>query len=135
MRRIPAPEATLREAPLHAPTAHVDLWGYPARPAHLQIHVSSLGARLIRTVSALLLWASSTALTFVLTFDPFLVSFPLTIGAWGTWRSWRGRFRIHSFEAGCPRCGQPLELRPGSRIDLPCSLVCFRCHFEPELRW
>ena len=119
--------------PTLAPSARIVLFGYPSNPAHLEVIAYPGWARLVRTAGAVAVWFASTALAVVLTFDPFIASFPFAIGAWTTYRNWRGRYRVQAFHAACPRCARALEVKPGSKIDLPHSLVCYGCHFEPEL--
>src|SRR5690606_29740307 len=42
-------------------------------------------------------------------------------------------YRVRSFAGICPRCGSPLSLGVDRVIDLPHTLTCFHCHFEPRL--
>jgi hypothetical protein len=124
--------ATMR-IPILRPPARIHLFGHPSKPAHLEVAVYPGWARLARTIGFLLAWIVGSTLTLVFTFDPFVASFPFTIGGWLVYRSWRGRYRVHAFRGACPRCDQQLAVPPGSKIDLPYSLVCYQCHFEPEL--
>ncbi len=114
-------------------TARIHLFGHPSKTAHLQLAVYPGWARIGRTLGFFFGWIASTALTLIFTLDPFVASLPFTVGAWLVYRSWRGRYRVHEFRGACPRCDQQLAVPPGSKIDLPCSLVCYGCHFEPEL--
>lgn len=109
------------------------LRGHAPAEAELAAERFSVWARLLRTAGACLAWLGSTALTLVLTFDPFVASFPFVLGGAFTYRSWRGRYRVLRFRGACPRCGGDLELPPGSRIRFPHPLVCYGCHHEPEL--
>ena len=116
-----------------ARSARIELFGHPPRPAHLEIVVYPRWARVARTVGFVMLWVGSTALTLVLTFDPFIASFPFLIGAWLVYNSWRGKYRVQAFRGSCPRCDEELKVEPGSKIRLPHAMVCYHCHFEPEL--
>ena len=113
--------------------ARITLFGHQSRPAHLEVVVYPAWARFARTAGYFLLWIVATILTLVFTFDPFVGSFPFVIGAWLVYRSWKGRYHVKFFRGACPRCDQDIPVRTGSKIDLPCSLVCYNCHFEPEL--
>jgi hypothetical protein len=120
--------------PVDRPTAWLVLAGHPDAPAHLGVvHYSRL-ARLYRTAWYAFLWIFSTIATFFVTiFDPFMTSMPLFVGAVMTYRSWRGRYRVTEFRGACPRCGQKLDLKTGSKIGTPHHLVCYHCHHEPDL--
>lgn len=115
------------------PTARIVLGGHPTLPARLVARRYPGWARLARTLAFAVLWVLSTAGTLAFTFDPFVASFPFVLGASFVYRSWKARFRVEEFQAACPRCGEELLLKPGSRIDLPHPLVCYACHHEPEL--
>lgn len=115
------------------PGARIVLGGHPSRPARLVARRYPGWARLARTLAFVVLWILSTAGTLVFTFDPFVASLPFLMGISFVYRSWRGRFRVEEFQAACPRCGEDLLLKPGSKIDLPHRLVCYSCHHEPEL--
>lgn len=118
----------------------VDGVGWIVLPGHRDVRAAvevvrySSGRRVWRTVLLAGVSVLATAAAFVVTiFDPFLSSIPLLVGATATWRSWKGRFRVTRFEGACPRCAEPIPLRPGSRIASPHPLVCYECHHEPEL--
>lgn len=120
--------------PAAQPTAWIILPGHPDAPAHLSVVRYSQLARLYRTTLYAFLWIGSTMVTFLITlFDPFMTAMPLFLGAVMTFKSWRGRFRVTAFEGACPRCHEPIQLKPGSKIGSPHHLVCYSCHHEPEL--
>ncbi|HEX2211638.1 MAG TPA: hypothetical protein VHG93_28380 [Longimicrobium sp.] len=119
-------------------TAQTPAWivlaGHPDAPAHVKVVGYSRVARLWRTTWYAFLWITSTIGTFFITiFDPFMTSMPLFVGAVMTYRSWRGRFRVMEFHGACPRCREPIDLKPGSKIGTPHHLVCYSCHHEPDL--
>jgi hypothetical protein len=57
----------------------------------------------------------------------------LGVGIYFARRTWKGEYVVTSFEGKCPRCGEPLELETGTRIQGRELLECFNCHREPEL--
>lgn len=114
--------------------AVVHLRGHAATPAHLDVERFPLLAWVARIVRYVVGWLGTTWLTLVLTFDPFVASFPFVIGMGLVYRTVRGRYRVNAFRGVCPRCSTELKLDPGSKIPLPYPLVCYACHHEPELR-
>ncbi|HLL46916.1 MAG TPA: hypothetical protein VK399_09395 [Longimicrobiaceae bacterium] len=126
---MPAGASTMNPVP----GARIVLGGHPSRPARLVARRYPGWARLARTLAFVVLWIASTLGTLVFTFDPFVASLPFLMGISFVYRSWKGRFRVEEFQAACPRCGEELKLKPGSKIDLPHPLVCYHCHHEPEL--
>lgn len=119
-------------SPAHAAVVH--LRGHTPTAAHLEVARFPAVAWIGRIVLHVLGWLVSTAATLLITFDPFIASFPLVIGLAMVYRSVRGRYRVDAFRGTCPRCAGELELKPGTRIPLPYPVVCYRCHHEPELR-
>jgi hypothetical protein len=113
--------------------ATVRLRGHQSRAAHLDIVSYPVWAWVCRLLALSVLWLGSTALTLLVTFDPFVASFPFVIGLGFVYRAWNARYRVNSFRGHCPRCENELTIRPGSKIDLPHPLVCYSCHHEPEL--
>ena len=114
--------------------AVIHLRGHTATPAYLEVTRFPRLAWIGRIVRYTLGWLGSTAATLVITFDPFVASFPFVIGMGLVYRTVRGRYRVAAFRGVCPRCTGELELKPGSKIPLPYPFVCYRCHHEPELR-
>lgn len=114
--------------------AVVHLRGHVATPAHLEVSRFPRLAWLARIARYAVGWLGTTWLTLVLTFDPFVASFPFVIGLGLVYRAVRGRYRVNAFHGVCPRCATTLELEPGTKIPLPYPLVCYSCHHEPELR-
>ena len=122
-----------RPAPAE-PTAWIILPGHPEVPAHLSVRRYSRLARLSRTIWYAFLWMISTLGTVVITMgDPFITGIPLFVGGVMTYKSWGGRFRVMEFHGACPRCHEPIALKPGSKIGSPHHLVCYHCHHEPDL--
>jgi hypothetical protein len=122
-----------RSAPAQ-PTAWIILPGHSDAPAHLSVERYSRLARLYRTIWYAFLWFGSTLGTVIVTIgDPFMTGIPLFVGAVLTYKSWGGRFRVTEFRGACPRCREPINLKPGSKIGSPHHLVCYHCHHEPDL--
>jgi hypothetical protein len=118
----------------HTPKATLWIWGHRRVEAHLEVERYPLWAWVARVAAFILAWALGTFLTLILTFDPFIATFPFVVGIGLVHRAFRGRYRVNAFSGTCPRCDNALDLKPGSKISLPHRLDCFRCHFEPELR-
>ncbi|MGK7312794.1 MAG: hypothetical protein ACN0LA_11205 [Candidatus Longimicrobiales bacterium M2_2A_002] len=57
----------------------------------------------------------------------------LAVGAYFAYREWTGEYIVHGFEGACPRCGEPLEIEPGTRVRGRQRVECYGCHREPEL--
>jgi hypothetical protein len=120
--------------PVEHPTAWIVLPGHPDAPAHLSVVRYSRLARIYRTLWYAFLWMTSTVGTLLVTIgDPFMTAMPLFVGGVMTYRSWGGRYRVTAFHGTCPRCTQPIKLKPGSKIGSPHHMVCYSCHHEPDL--
>jgi len=115
-------------------TAVIHLRGHGTTAAEVEITRYSPLVWLGRVLGYVAAWIGGTFATLVITFDPFVASFPLVIGLGYSYQAVRGRYRVDHFEGACPRCHEHIRVRPGSRIPIPHSLVCFNCHHEPELR-
>ena len=121
-------------SPTPSRAAWIILPGHRDVRAAVEVAEYPFWARVLRTVVLAGMWTAATVATFLVTiFDPFLSSIPLTVGAFTVYRSWRGRFRIGSFQGGCPRCNTALQLKPGARISSPHPLMCYSCHHEAQL--
>jgi hypothetical protein len=129
---FPLPE-TKRDA-MEGATAVVHLRGHGATSAEIQLTKYSLGSWVARILRYVFGWIAATLVTLVITFDPFVASFPFVIGLGFIYHTVRGRYHVHHFRGVCPRCGQEIEVRSGSKIPIPYGLDCFNCHHEPELR-
>ncbi|WP_420128840.1 hypothetical protein [Longimicrobium sp.] len=116
------------------PTAWIILPGHADAPAHLSVQRYSRLARLSRTMWYAFVWMiSSVGMLLVSIGDPFLTAIPFFTGAVLTYKTWGGRFRVMEFHGSCPRCQEPIQLKPGSKIGSPHHLVCYNCHHEPDL--
>lgn len=123
----------MRTAPVQRPPARTTLRAHPDAPARVEVVYRPLPGRLLRTGLALgFFWGIVPLVVWLPPHYPWpLLSF--AAGLWLAHRSLAGRFVVRSFSGLCPRCGRALRLDPGSLIDLPHTLTCFGCHFEPRL--
>ena len=115
-----------------APPVHLILRAYPPAPARLGLWQRPLAFRVLASVlSAALFWSVAPWSFWVPPHYPWPV---LCLGT-GTYLAiwFSRRYRVRWFSGLCPRCGKELELPGGTAINLPHSLTCFHCHFEPRL--
>lgn len=122
-----------RTAEALAPRAHVTLRAHTSAPARVELIRRPAAGRFLRaTLWILLCWG---AIPFLLWLPPHYpwVTAAFLGGIYLAHRSWTGRFVVRSFAGICPRCGSPLGLGVDRIIDLPHTLTCFSCHFEPRL--
>lgn len=114
--------------------AWIVLPGHRDTEARVDVSEVPLRRRVARTLVLAAFWGTITAAVFFITvFDPFMTSMPAFVGAATVYRSWRGRYELHAFQARCPRCGTELELKPNAKVGVRHSLVCYSCHHQPEL--
>jgi hypothetical protein len=116
-----------------APPAHLTLRAHHPAPARIELVYKPLAHRLARSAAWLCIcWGSIPLLLWVPPHYPWTTAAFLS-GAYLAYRSWTGRYAVHSFAGICPRCGAALSLGSERTIDLPHTLTCFNCHFEPRL--
>ncbi|HET7321193.1 MAG TPA: hypothetical protein VFI96_01780 [Longimicrobiaceae bacterium] len=118
---------------VHVPAALVTLRAYRPAPARVELAYRPLAGRVART--AIILGIFWGAIPFLIQVPPYLpwALGALAAGAFLGHREWHGRWHVHSFAGICPRCGHPLSMGVDHSIDLPHTLTCFHCHFEPQL--
>ena len=117
-----------------AASARIVLPGHRDMPARVDVSEVPLRRRVVRTLVLAAFWGTITAAVFFITvFDPFMTSMPAFVGAASVYRSWRGRYELHAFQAACPRCGTALKVKPNAKVSAPHPLVCYSCHHQPEL--
>src|SRR5215212_6825829 len=108
---------------IEAPPVHLVLRAHPPVPARIGVVYQPLPWRALKTVLALaVFWGIA----------PWPV-LSICVGAWLAHRAWTGKYVVAWFAGECPRCSRPLRVKAGARIDLPHTLTCFACHFEPTL--
>jgi hypothetical protein len=114
--------------------ARIVLPGHRDTPARVDVSEVPLRRRVVRTLVLAAFWGTITvAVLFITVFDPFMTSMPAFVGAASVYRSWRGRYELHAFQATCPRCGSALQVKPNAKVSAPHPLVCYSCHHQPEL--
>ena len=116
-----------------APRAHLTLRAHNPAPARVELVRNPLAGRIVRTLAWLgLCWGSMPLLLWIPPHYPW-VAVALLGGSYLGYRSWTGRYAVRSFAGICPRCGAGLSLGRQRTIDLPHTLTCYHCHFEPRL--
>ena len=101
--------------------------------ARLTVEPRSKGTRTTRAAMILMMTLVLAPVTFLV---PPHFLWPLVVlaaGAYFAHREWTGEYIVHAFEGACPRCGEPLEIEPGTRVRGRQGVECYGCHREPEL--
>lgn len=115
------------------PLALLTLPGHRHAPARAELVFLPASWRLPRTLGALLFfWGILPLVVWIPPHYPWVLA-SFATGAYLAYDYWTGRYRVRAFAGICPRCERGLSLPPGSRIDLPYTLTCYACHFEPQL--
>jgi hypothetical protein len=116
-----------------APRAHLTLRAHRPSPARVELVYRPRVWRLAMTVAWIVVcWGSIPLLLWVPPHYPW-ITLAFLAGAYFAHRSWNGRYSIRSFAGICPRCGSAMSLGVERTVDLPHTLTCFSCHFEPRL--
>jgi hypothetical protein len=112
----------------------VTLWAHPPAPARVGLVPQPLPGRAVKALLSLaFFWGVIPYAVWVPPHYPWPVAC-LCAGAFLAHTFWTGRYRVLWFMGVCPRCGKHLRIASGTRIQLPHTLTCFACHFEPVLR-
>lgn len=113
--------------------AHLSLRAHSSSPARVELEFNPTGPRIFKAIAQLVLcWGAMPFLIWLPPHYPWVVTAFLA-GPFLCHRTWTGRYTIRSFAGVCPRCGSPLALGVDRTVDLPHTLTCFHCHFEPRL--
>jgi hypothetical protein len=121
-----------RRAP-QAPPARLALVFHAPTIARVELVFRPAIGRFVRALAAwVLCWSALPFLMWIPPHYPWILT-AFVAGVYLPYRLWTSRYEVRSFSGYCPRCGRPLELPAGSKIDLPHVLTCFNCHFEPVL--
>jgi hypothetical protein len=116
-----------------APPARLALVFHAPTIARLEVVYRPMPGRLARAlVSWAVCWGALPFLVWIPPHYPWIIA-AFVAGIYLPYRFWNGKYTVLSFSGFCPRCGRALELRRGSRINLPHALPCFGCHFDPVL--
>ncbi|MDB4949156.1 MAG: hypothetical protein JWM27_1805 [Gemmatimonadetes bacterium] len=123
----------MKKSPAQAPAAQIRLSAYPPAPARIDLQSRPLPGRLALALLVLgACWAPIPWLAALRPRYPW-AAIALCLGVYLAQRVWTGRYRVRSFLGVCPRCGRHLRIDAGTAIDLPHTLTCAGCHFEPRL--
>lgn len=116
------------------PLALLTLPGHRPAPARAELVYLPVSWRLPRTLGSLLFfWGILPLVVWLPPHYPWVLA-SFAAGVYLAHGYWTGRYRVRAFSGICPRCESDLSLPPGGRIDLPYTLTCYACHFEPQLR-
>jgi hypothetical protein len=123
----------MMQARPQAPPARVTLRAHYPAPARVELAYRPLPGRVVRTLLSLaVFWGAIPLLLWVPPHYPWVMG-AFCAGLYLAHKFWTGRYRVFAFAGVCPRCGGALALGPDRTIDLPHTLTCYRCHFEPLL--
>jgi len=115
------------------PPAQLTLRAHRPAPARVELVYNPPAVRAIRTILWISLgWGAALFLFWIPPHYPWITA-AMSSGLYLAYRSWTGRYRVHSFAGICPRCGSQLSMGADRTIDLPHAVTCFVCHFEPLL--
>ena len=113
--------------------AVVTLRAHQPAPALLELEYRPAAGRMARALLALACcWGVLPFVVWIPPHYPWAVLAGLA-GAYLAHRQWCGRYRVAYFAGLCPRCGRAISLGLDRCIDLPHTLTCYSCHFEPRL--
>lgn len=117
-----------------APPARLTLAGHEPTPARAEVVYRPRSARLTRALLSLFgFWALAPLVFFLPPHLPWALA-AVAAGIYFGWTNWAGTYQVRSVEGACPRCGNPLTVKPGAKISLPHKIVCYNCHHEPHLQ-
>lgn len=123
----------MRNGPAPVPLALLTLPGHAPAPARVELVRVPLARRLLLAGgSGALFWGLAVVLLVLPPHYPYFL-LGMALGVYLPYVYWTGRWRVRAFAGSCPRCGRHLQLPHGTRVDLPHTLTCFACHFEPRL--
>jgi hypothetical protein len=117
-----------------SPAARLVLAGHAPTPAQVQVRPRPRKQRTVRALTLLVVFWALVPLVFLI--PPHL---PWALGAFAAGiyfalRSLRGEYVVDAFSGACPRCGEPLNVAPGTLVKLPYTVTCYGCHHEPALQ-
>jgi len=116
-----------------SPNARLILAGHQAVPARLDATARPTRTRAIRAVLWLVgLWVLAPVVFFIPPHIPWVLG-AFFGGIYMAYTQWNGHFIVNHFEGSCPRCSNPLTIKPGTKIRLPHRMTCYNCHQQPTL--
>jgi hypothetical protein len=117
-----------------SPAARLVLPGHAPTPAEVQVRPRPRKQRMTRALTLLaVFWALVPLVFFVPPHLPWALG-AFAAGIYFALRSLRGEYVVDAFSGGCPRCGEPLTIAPGTLVKLPYTVTCYGCHHEPALQ-
>lgn len=117
-----------------SPTASLRLRGHEPKPATIQIEKRPRQSRMTKSILSLLGFLILAPIVFFI--PPHIPWAVLAVcaGFYLAYRQWTGEYIVHQFSGECPRCGNNLEIKPGTKIKLPLEMDCYECHHKPALQ-
>lgn len=116
-----------------APPARLRLPGHEETPARAEVIYRSRSLRLTRALLSLLgFWALVPIVFFLPPHLPWSLA-AFALGIYFAWANWSGAYEIRAMEGVCPRCGNALAVKPGTKISLPHKITCYNCHHDSYL--
>jgi hypothetical protein len=110
------------------------LRGYGTSAAVVELTYRSPKTRLTSAVLMLVgCWLLAPLVFFVPPHIPWALT-AIVAGLYLAYRRGTGEFLVHSLEAKCPNCGEPVKMKPNQYLRLPRAVPCFNCHHEPVLQ-
>jgi hypothetical protein len=119
--------------PVLAPSARLRLPGHEATPARAEVVHRPRSLRLTRALHSLLgFWALAPIVFFVPPHLPWTLA-AFALGIYFAWVNWSGAYEVRTVEGKCPRCGNTLTVKPGTKVSLPYKITCYHCHHDSRL--
>ncbi len=116
------------------PAARLVLRGHAPAPAEVRVRPRPRKQRMVRALVLLaVFWGLVPLVVLVPPHLPWALG-AFAAGIYFALRNWRGEYVVDAFSGACPRCGEPLQVAPGTLVKLPLKLVCYHCHHEPVLQ-
>jgi hypothetical protein len=112
---------------------HLEIFGFPPRPARLLALPRSTAGRFVRAAAAFLIGCTLAPIMILMPphFDPAVLT--VLVGAYMARVYWQGRYVARSFAGACPRCARPLRLRRGALLRVPHPVHCGGCRDTARL--
>ena len=114
-------------------TARVRLADYAPTRAELRIVGRTRFARMMRASLVAIGVPPVALVAFLIPPHGETLFLAVGVGAYLVYREATTRYVVHSFDGTCPRCGNVLRLKRGSRLTSARSVPCYGCHFHPTI--
>ena len=117
-----------RAAGAMQPTASLELFGFAATPARVEVMARSTAWRVGHAFGYLLLcWACIAVVMWLPPHFPWILS-AFLLGIFFFVKYIRQRYTLVSLEGTCPRCGFQQSIRKPTRLATPHRIYCPSCH-------